>query len=81
MNWSVGARTRMPGRTSSNSGRTSPKGPMDRLRARAGANPDVAALLGGIAVSVHNGGREGEPTDPLAGCAGDERVWFVDFHD
>lgn len=50
-------------------------------RARAGADPDVAALLGGIAVSVHNGDREGEPTDPLAECAGCEKVWFVDFHD
>ena len=38
-------------------------------------------LLGGIAVSVHGGGYEEEPADPLADCAGCEKVWFVDFHD
>lgn len=81
MNWSVGARTRMSSRTSSNSGRTFSNAPVNGRRARAGADPDVAALLGGIAVFVHNGDREGEPTDPLAECAGNERVWFVDFHD
>lgn len=54
---------------------------VDRLRARAGADPAVAALLGGIVVSVHNGDYEEEPADPLAGCAGHEKVWFVDFHD
>lgn len=54
---------------------------VDALRARAGADPAVAALLGDIAVSVHNGDREDEPADPLAGCAGHEKVWFVDFHD
>lgn len=54
---------------------------VDGLRACAEAYPAVVALLGGIAVSIHNGDREVEPTDPLAGCAGDEKVWFVDFHD
>lgn len=54
---------------------------VDGLRARAGAYPAVVALLGGIAVSIHNGDREVEPTDPLADCAGGEKVWFVDFHD
>lgn len=54
---------------------------VDELRARVEADPAVATLLGGIAVSVHNGDREEEPVDPLAGCAGGERVWFVDFHD
>ena len=54
---------------------------VDGLRARAGADPDVVALLGGIAVSVHGGGYEEEPADPLADCAGYEKVWFVDFHD
>lgn len=54
---------------------------VDGLRACAEAHPAVVALLGGIAVSIHNGDREVEPTDPLADCAGDERIWFVDFHD
>lgn len=54
---------------------------VDGLRACAEAYPAVVALLGGIAVSIHNGDREVEPTDPLAGCAGGEKVWFVDFHD
>lgn len=54
---------------------------VDGLRARAEADPAVAALLGGIAVSVHGGGYEEEPTSPLTGCAGCEKVWFVDFHD
>ena len=54
---------------------------VDGLRARAGAYPAVVALLGGIAVSVHGGGYEEEPADPLADCAGCEKVWFVDFHD
>lgn len=54
---------------------------VDGLRACAEAYPAVVALLGGIVVSIHNGDREVEPTDPLAGCAGDEKVWFVDFHD
>lgn len=54
---------------------------VDGLRACAEAYPAVVALLGGIAVSIHNGDREVEPTDPLVGCAGDEKVWFVDFHD
>lgn len=54
---------------------------VDGLRARAGADLDVATLLGGIAVSVHGGGYEEEPADPLADCAGCEKVWFVDFHD
>lgn len=54
---------------------------VDGLRACAEAYPAVVALLGGIAVSIHNGDREVEPTDPLADCAGDERIWFVDFHD
>ena len=58
-----GARTR----TSSNTARTSSKGP-------------VAALLGGIAVSVH-GSYEEESANLLADCAGCEKVWFVDFHD
>ena len=58
-----GARTR----TSSNTARTSSKGP-------------VAALLGGIAVSVH-GSYEEESTNLLADCAGCGKVWFVDFHD
>lgn len=54
---------------------------MDGLRACAEAYPAVVALLGGIAVSVHGGGYEEEPADPLADCAGCEKVWFVDFHD
>lgn len=54
---------------------------VDGLRACAEAYPAVVALLGGIAVSVHGDGYEEEPTDPLAGCAGGEKVWFVDFHD
>lgn len=54
---------------------------VDALRACAEAYPAVVALLGGIAVSVHGGGYEEEPADPFAGCAGCEKVWFVDFHD
>lgn len=55
---------------------------VDRLRATAvDGHPDVAALLGDIGVSVHGGGYEEEPADPLADCAGCEKVWFVDFHD
>lgn len=54
---------------------------VDGLRACAEAYPAVVALLGGIAVSIHNGDREVEPTDPLADCVGCEKVWFVDFHD
>ncbi|KAB6042250.1 hypothetical protein GA537_09780 [Bifidobacterium adolescentis] len=54
---------------------------VDGLRACAEAYPAVVALLGGIAGSVHGGGYEEEPADPLADCAGCEKVWFVDFHD
>lgn len=54
---------------------------VDGLRARVEADPAVVALLGGIAVSVHGGDYEEGPADPLADCAGCEKVWFVDFHD
>lgn len=46
-----------------------------------GRTPPSWRCSAGIAVSVHGGGYEEEPADPLADCAGCEKVWFVDFHD
>ena len=53
---------------------------VDGLRARAEADPAVAALLAGMAVTVHDGDYEEDPDDPLDGCDGGQKVWFVDFH-